>query len=238
MDNLQKLREQNIKQTKEKVKQSVTDDLLIIQAINHIDDLNKVINILAKDLREWYGYNNPEVSRKIKEHSELVEAILEKTDKKSKDSMGADLSKENFKPLIDLCTEIKSLFKLKGIQETYIESMMNQVCPNISIITGPLLGAQLLQHAGSLRKIAIMPSSTVQLLGAEEALFRHIKTGARCPKYGLLHNHPLVTKAKREDGGKVARIIAGKISIAAKVDYMKGNFVGDKLLKEIEEKLK
>ena len=86
---------------------------------------------------------------------------------------------------------------------------------------------------GSLKRLIMLPSSTVQLLGAEEALFRHIKTGARCPKYGVLHDHPLVSRSKKKESGKVARVLASKISIAARVDYAKGKFIGDKLMKEI-----
>lgn len=238
MENIKNLRELNLKETKNKLRESVTEDILIIQAITHIEDLNKVINILAKDLREWYCYYNPEFSRTTQEHNDFVDAIIKKKDKKPKDSLGADLSEENLKPILSLSKEISELFKLKEKQEKYIEEMMNKVCPNMTAIATPLIGAKLIKHAGSLRRLILMPSSTVQLLGAEEALFRHIKTGAKCPKYGVLHSHPLVSKVKRKYAGRAARILASKISIAVRVDYAKGKFIGDKLLKEVEEKLK
>ena len=236
MGKLDEFRKLNLKETKKKIRESVTQDLLIIQAINHIFDLNKVINILVKDLREWYSYHNPEFSRATQDHQTFVEAILSKKDKNPKDGLGADFSKEDLKPVADLSEEIHKLYKLKEKQEVYIESMMEKVCPNITAIAGSLIGAKLIQHAGSLRKLVMMPASTVQLLGAEEALFRHIKTGARCPKYGVLHDHPLVSKAKRNKAGKVARVLASKISIASRVDYGKGKFIGDKLMKEIKKK--
>lgn len=238
MKNFTKLRELNLKETKNKLKESVTDDILIIQTINHVEDLNKVINILAKDLREWYSYYNPEFSKEIQDHQSFVKAILDKKDKKSKESVGADLSKDNLKPLVELSGQIIELFKLKEKQEEYLEVMMKKVCPNINAITGSLIGAKLIQHAGSLRNLILMPSSTVQLLGAEEALFRHIKTGAKCPKYGVLHSHPLISKVKKNEVGKAARILASKISIASRVDYAKGKFIGDKLMKEIEGKFR
>lgn len=238
MKNFTKLRELNLKETKNKLKESVTDDILIIQTINHVEDLNKVINILAKDLREWYSYYNPEFSKEIQDHQSFIKAILDKKDKKSKESVGADLSKDNLKPLVELSGQIIELFKLKEKQEEYLEVMMKKVCPNINAITGSLIGAKLIQHAGSLRNLILMPSSTVQLLGAEEALFRHIKTGAKCPKYGVLHSHPLIAKVKKNEVGKAARILASKISIASRVDYAKGKFIGDKLMKEVEEKFK
>ncbi len=238
MENFKKLRELNLKETKNKLRESVTEDVLIIQAIAHVEDLNKVINILAKDLREWYCYYNPEFSRNTQEHNDFVDAIIKKEDKKPKDSLGADLSEEDLKPIIILSKKISELFGLKDNQEKYIEEMMNKFFPNISAIATPLIGAKLIKHAGSLKRMIFMPSSTIQLLGAEEALFRHIKTGAKCPKYGVLHSHPLVAKAKRKDAGRAARMLASKISIASKVDYAKGKFIGDKLLKEVEEKLK
>jgi len=233
-----KLREKNIKETKKKIKESVSDDLLIIQAVNHIIDLTKVINILAKDLREWYSYYNPEFSKDVLEHSEFVRDILDGKDKKIKEGMGAEFSKDDLKPILELCKEIDLLFKLKEKQEKYISSMMEKVCPNMNAIAGSLIGAQLLQHAGSLKNLMLMPSSTVQLLGAEEALFRHIKTGAKCPKYGVLHNHSLINKVGKKDAGKAARMLASKISIAVKVDYGKGKFIGDKLMKEIEKRFR
>ena len=238
MDSIKKLRELNLKETKKKVKDSVKQDTLIIQTINHIKDLIKVINILAKDLREWYAYSNPEFSRECPDHETFVNQIIKDKDKKPKDSMGADLSKENLAPIKELTKQIVEMYKFKEKQEKYLDKIMKELCPNMTTITGSIIGAKLIQHAGSLKRLILLPSSTVQLLGAEEALFRHIKTGARCPKYGVLHDHPLVSKAKRKEAGKAARILASKISIAARVDYAKGKFVGDKLMKEIEAKLK
>ena len=235
---MENLRESNLKETKKKIKESVTDDLLIVQTINHIEDLTKVLNILAKDLREWYGYYNPEFSREIENHEEFVSLILDKKDKKIKNGMGGDLKKEDLKPILELCNQINDMYKFKQKQEKYLEDLMTNVCPNITAITGSIIGAQLIQHAGSLKSLILMPSSTVQLLGAEEALFRHIKTGARCPRHGLIINHPLISKASQKDHGKIARALASKILLAAKVDYFKGKFIGDKLLKDIEDKFK
>ena len=238
MDDIKKLRELNLKETKKKIKDSVKQDTLIIQTINHIQDLTKVINILIKDLREWYSYHKPEFSKNCPDHEIFVNEIIENKDKQIKDGMGADLSKEDLEPIKNLTKQIIELYKFKIKQEDYLEKIMTALCPNMTTITGSIIGAKLIQHAGSLKRLIFLPSSTVQLLGAEEALFRHIKTGAKCPKYGVLHGHPFVSKAKRKDAGRVARILARKISIAARVDYAKGNFVGDQLMKQIEEKIK
>ena len=118
----------------------------------------------------------------------------------------------------------------------YLDKLMDELMPNTKSIAGTTISAKLLEHAGSLKHLSELPSTTVQLFGAEKALFRHLHSNAKCPKYGLLHEHPLIPKTKRKDHGKAARALADKISIAAKVDYFKGEFVGDKLKAQIEKK--
>ncbi len=234
----------NLLQTKIKVRESVNEDFLIIQTINNLEEINKAINMLSKRLREWYELYNPEFSRSLEAHEKFVELILKKDkeallkeiDLKKELSMGADFKESDLKPIKNLASQIKSLFELKTKQEKYLESMMETYCPNITAIAGPSIAAKLLEHAGSLLKLAEFPSSTVQLLGAEKALFRHMKTGAKCPKYGVIINHPLVSKAKEK--GKASRALADKLSIAAKVDLFKGEFIGDQLLKGLEERFK
>jgi nucleolar protein 56 len=116
--------------------------------------------------------------------------------------------------------------------------MMNY-CPNIYSLTGGLIGAKLLEKTKSLRHMAFLPSSTIQLLGAEKALFRHLRNKKiRPPKHGLILSHPLVMDAKRADRGAAARMFAAKISIAARVDYFHGEFIGDQLREELEKQLK
>ncbi|MBW2995630.1 C/D box methylation guide ribonucleoprotein complex aNOP56 subunit, partial [Candidatus Woesearchaeota archaeon] len=151
-------------------------------------------------------------------------------------SMGSDLNSSNIQPIFELAKKLKFLYELKEQQTKYLEKMMQETCPNVTAITGSLLGAKLLAHAGSLSHLAELPSSTVQLLGAEKALFRHIRAGTKAPKHGIIIEHPLVSDSKNK--GKAARMIANKLSIAAKVDLYKGEFIGDKLRKDLENKLK
>ena len=236
----------NLKITKAAIKESVKDDLLIMQTINNIGDIDKTLNILIKRLREWYALYNPEFENALENQEKFVELILKK-DKKDllkeikineKDSMGANLSKEALEPIMNLGKEISQLFQLREKQELYLNKLMKKICPNLLAIAGDKIGAKLLEQAGSLKNLMLFPASTIQLLGAEKALFRHMKTGARSPKYGFLHEHPLIAKNPRQLHGKIARTLADKICIAVKVDYFKGKFIGDKLLKEIEAKFK
>ena len=236
----------NIVLTKEAVKASVKEDLLIIQTINNVDEINKSINLLIKRLREWYAYYNPEFENSLRDQEKFVELVLEKNKKEllkevnvsEKESMGADFEKEEVEPILNLGKEVRNLYSLKKKQEEYLEKLMKNVCPNLLAMTGANIGAKLIAQASGLKRLMEFPASTVQLLGAEKALFRHMKTGARAPKFGFLHEHPLIARYPRELHGKIARALADKISLAVKVDYFKGQFIGDKLLKEVEEKFK
>jgi len=228
----------NIKETKKKVKEAVNFDDFIVKGIGNIDEINKVINTLVKRLREWYELYNPEFSRKVFDHEEFISLIVSGKATKEKDSMGAELSEKDLEPIMGLAQEIDSLYKLKKRQEEYLEKLMEKNCPNINAIAGALIGARLIAIAGDLKRLVGFPASTVQLLGAEKALFRHMRTGARAPKYGVIHEHPIIAKASKENKGKSARMLADKISIAAKIDYFKGEFIGDKLKKEVEDRFK
>lgn len=226
----------NLALTKKLIKDSVKDDLLVMQTIGNISEIDKSINMLVKRLREWYALCNPELEYNVSEQEKFVELVVGNKEKKVKDSMGADFTKENLEPIIDLGKKVNGLFELREKQEKYLEKLMEKVCPNLLAITGSNIGGKMMEQAGGLKQLMLFPASTIQLLGAEKALFRHMKTKARAPKYGFLHEHPLISKNPREKHGKIARALADKISIAVKVDYFKGKFIGDKLLKEIEEK--
>ncbi|MBT4350887.1 Pre-mRNA processing ribonucleoprotein, partial [archaeon] len=190
----------------------------------------------------WYSYYFPEASEFIPDNELFLKYVhMKKKDAMKefgiKKSMGPDKEQSFVEPMQSLAKEIKSLYKQREEKEIYLGTLMDRICPNVKAIAGTLIGAKLLSIAGSLRKLMLFPASTVQLLGAEEALFKHIKTGARCPKYGVLFAHQLVQKADKDRRGRAARVIADKISLASKVDFFKGEFIGDKLLKEVEKKL-
>ena len=234
----------NLQLTKYDIKSSVNQDNFLIQAINSVDELDKSINILVKRLREWYELYTPEFSKATENHENFVEGILEK-DKKEllkeininpSDSIGADLKQEDLEPIRSLTHQIHNLYQLRKYQINYISALMDELCPNTKAVCGIYVGARLIEHSGSLKRLSEMPASTIQVLGAEKALFRHIKTGAKPPRHGIIVNHPLIAKAPDRLHGKIARQLSNKISIASKVDYFKGQFIGDKLKKEVEEK--
>jgi nucleolar protein 56 len=220
--------------TKEKIKESFSKDLLIIQASNSLEELSKVINLMVKRLREWYALYSPTFS-KTADNERLVNSIAAK--EQIPDAMGAETNKEDFAQIENLAAAIKNLYSLKKKKEEYIEKLMKEICPNLTAVAGVAIGAKLIALAGSLKKLSELPASTIQILGAERALFRYLRGGSqRMPKYGILHQHQLIANSEKKSRGKAARSLADKIAIAVKVDYFKGKFIGNRLLKELEKK--
>ncbi len=243
---ISKMREATMLITKRRMAVSVGRDHLIAQAVHNVDEIDKVANNLSKRLREWYELYNPEFSKSIESHEKFAELIQKRSKNEllkeagvdPSESMGAEFSESDIAPVIELAAGISALHATKQKQTEYIEKAMQELLPNVTAVAGAMIGGKLLAIAGNLQRLALFPASTIQLLGAEKALFRHIKTGARPPKFGVIINHPVVTRAKPDKKGRSARVLADKISIAAKIDFFKGEFRGDELLKDVEEKLK
>lgn len=234
--------ERNLELTRLQVKNSVTYDVLIVHTINNLIDIMQVINMLIKDLREWYEIYAPEFSKAVKEHEMFVESIVKKSKEelliklgiKKDDSIGADLSERDVSQIKVIGKAVIQLYTLKKQQESYLESLMSLRCPNLKEVAEIDIGARLLRHAGSLKNLMEMPASKIQLLGAEKSLFRHMKSGSKSPKFGMLFQHPLLQKIDKKKQGKCARALADKIAIAVKVDYFNGEFIGDKLRNGLE----
>ncbi|MBU1198566.1 MAG: hypothetical protein KKF46_02595 [Nanoarchaeota archaeon] len=244
MSKLLKLREKAIEAARKAVIESVSPDLYIINTVNNIEELQRIINVLTKRLREWYGLYLPELDKIIDDNESFASFVAKRTKKalqsefKINKTMGADIKQKDIEPMISMAKTIGSLITQKDFLETYLENTMKEFCPNLFTLAGGTVGAKLLRGAGSLRKLAMMRSSTIQLLGAEKALFRHIKTGARPPKYGFLMQHNMVQSAKKQMKGKVARALADKIFLAARIDFFQGEFIADELLKGLEVRFK
>lgn len=210
------LRELNIKLTKESLKKETSRDVLIIQTIHTIDELIKIINTLVANLRERYGYYAPRASR-----TEDPENFLELVDKKIREDIGLDLTEKDLESILELSNKIKTLIQLRKSQENYLQELTKEICPMLSEVATPLIAARLIDHAGSLKHLAEIPSSTIQVLGAEKALFRHLKTGSKAPKFGIIFAHPNVSKAPQDQKGKAARKVASEISKATKIDFFR-----------------
>ena len=233
---------------------SESPDLHIIQAINTLDETDKMINLLSSRVREWYGLHFPELDNMIDTISGYSKIVMagkrenitqntyldagfpeEKAEMLSllqKKSRGGQISDENLAIVQNIAKQILELFDLRQSLEQHIESQMQLIAPNVSVILGSAVGARILAKAGSLKRLASMPASTIQVLGAEKALFRALKTGAQPPKHGLLFQHQLVHAAPRWQRGKIARAIAAKAAIGARVDVF-GAGRNDTLLEKL-----
>lgn len=235
-------------------------DLLAVQAIRAIDDIDKTINLYIARLREWYSVHFPELDEIVREHGEYArlvselkhrsnftrenllklgvsEELAEKISSSAVNSIGADLSDFDLEYISILAGIILDLYKLRETLEGYIDTVMKEVAPNIVSLVGPKLGARLMSLAGGLEKLAKLPASTIQVLGAEKALFRALRTGGKPPKHGVIFQHPAIHKNPRWQRGKIARFLASKLAIAAKIDYFTGRFMGDKLESEFRERV-
>jgi nucleolar protein 56 len=233
-DNFSEMRKKALLHTKVQIKDSFSKDLMVINAINNIEEIEKSINSLASRLREWYMVKNPELERTLADNEVFVKVVLTEEDAPSE--MGAEITADDEAAIQALALITQGLIETKVFLLLYLEKTMKEYCRNVYVLAGPTIGAKLLREAKSLKRLASLQSSTMQLLGAEKALFRHIKTGAKSPKYGHIVNHPVVINAKKEDKGKAARALADKLSIAARLDYFKGEFLADTFLKDLQKR--
>ncbi len=226
----------NLELTKLALKHAVNEDHLIMQAIANINELDKIANTMSKRLREWYSLYYPELSEQIENHEKYVQLVLEQ--ERDAASFGADLSEQHLEEMKLLAGRILSIYSLRKQHEVYLEKIMTKYCPNLLELAGATIAARLIELGKGLKHLALLPASTIQLLGAEKALFRHLKTGSRSPKYGVIINHPLIQNARRDQKGKAARMLADKLSLCARLDYFKGEFKALDYRTELEEKLK
>lgn len=237
------LRQVSMRLVGDELRHSITKDHMIMNAMNNIDELDKVANALAKRIREWYSPYFPEATHLIPDQTGLIKAISKKSkDKlmkelKVKESIGSEYGKQDLEAIMGLVNLVLNIFNERDMVEAYLSKVMGEHCPNLNAVAGSQIGARLLREAGSLERLAMMTSTTIQMLGAEKALFRHLKNKkSRPPKHGHIINHPAVTQAKKDDKGRMARMVADKISMAVRVDYFKGEYLGEKMRKELDAK--
>lgn len=224
------LRKRLLEETRQQVAAAVDDDQLIIQAVTMLEQLEHATNSLAKKAREWYGLFLPELDKAVKDHERFLELAATKTRSEllkelgRSTTMGAALAPEDEDAITEMIATIRGLYKERERLVAYLDAKLAARCPNLRELAGTTIAAKLLSHAGSLERLTTVPSSTIQLYGAETALFRHLrnKRKHRSPKYGLLFNHPLVQKVAQRDRGKAARALADKLSLCAKLDRFKG----------------
>lgn len=254
--------------SRSKVKFNVhKSDNMIIQSIALLDQLDKDVNTFSMRVREWYSWHFPELVkvvpdniqyarlvRIIKDKSKLTEdsipsinTVLLDEDRArdvldaARSSMGTDVSPVDLINIELFAARVVSLAEYRANLHSYLTSKMHAVAPNLAALIGDQVGARLISHAGSLTSLAKYPASTVQILGAEKALFRALKTKGKTPKYGLLYHSTFIGRAKQKNKGRISRYLANKCSIASRMDCFADsatNVFGVKLRDQVEERLK
>merc|ERR1712098_187423 len=217
-------------------------DTMIVQAVNLLDDLDKELNNYIMRCREWYGWHFPELGKIITDNLAFVrtvelmgtrdnaktidlsdvlpEEVEEKVKEAAEISMGTEISGEDIINIKHLCQQVCEIQEYRAQLYEYLKNRMMAVAPNLTILVGELVGARLISHAGSLMNLAKHPASTVQILGAQKALFKALKTKHDTPKYGLIYHAQLVGQASSKLKGKVSRMLAAKAAIATRVDAL------------------
>jgi nucleolar protein 56 len=246
--------------TRYKIKKAgAKEDIIIIQVIESLDIIKKSISLFSSRMREWYGLHFPELTDKLIEDNiilakiisrigsrenytfeklnnqfEFSETRIQKLLNLASNSMGSNIDLEI---LQGYTNQIINLDNYRSELENHLDNLVEKVTPNMRTIVGSLVTAKLIAKAGSLKKLAFMPASRIQLLGAEKALYRFLKTGEKRPKHGLIFQWNQIRSAKPYHRGKIARMVSGKIGLASKLDFFEGDYMGDKLAEEIEEKI-
>lgn len=229
---------------------SKSEDKHLIQAINSIDDIDEAISKLIERIREWYELYFPEMNV-IHNNETYIKLIAENKSKEKiieakEDAFSIDIDEfdedeinsEDLEILNDYANSIYELQKTRKNIEKYIDVKMESIAPNLKALVGSTLGAKLISHAGGIKRLSTYPSSTVQIMGAEKALFRHLRSGDRPPKYGLIYQHPKVRGSKWWNRGKIARTLASRISLATRKDvYTKDKDLDiyDKFIAKVDE---
>ncbi|KAI0199580.1 Nop-domain-containing protein [Astrocystis sublimbata] len=254
--------------SRSKVKFNVhREDNHIIRSIATLDNLDKGINLFSQKLREWYSWHFPElyaicsdnltyakVARYVGDKStlgddklhELAGLVGDDEEKaaeiilKAKMSMGRELSEVDLENVLTFAEKVQSLAEYRRSLYSYLTDKMSTVAPNLATLIGDVVAARLIQKAGSLTNLSKYPASTLQILGAEKALFRALKTKSNTPKYGLIFHSSFIGRASQKDKGRVSRYLANKCSIAARIDNFSetpSKKFGEALRTQVEDRL-
>ncbi|RMZ92120.1 hypothetical protein DV736_g594, partial [Chaetothyriales sp. CBS 134916] len=217
-------------------------DVMVVQAIGLLDDLDKELNTYAMRVKEWYGWHFPEMAKILNDNlayakvvlkmgmrdnwettdlAEILPEEIEQAVKSAADrSMGTEITAEDLENIQNLAEQVVQFTEYRSQLASYLSARMNAIAPNLTVLVGELVGARLIAHAGSLMNLSKSPASTLQILGAEKALFRALKTKHDTPKYGLIYHASLIGQATGRNKGKMARVLAAKAALGLRVDAL------------------
>ncbi len=257
---IDELRRKTLASAKAGIKNAyASEEYALMQAVNAYRETTKSYNLAYERLSEWYGIYFPEI--KISSPDVLADLAIALNDMGSaskeaimgavKDSeraesiyskaaatIGRGMNGEEKEALVGYAKMCKHMGEALLEIEAYLKVASKRLMPNTMFLTDEKIAAELLAKAGSMERLAMMPASTIQLLGAEKALFKHIKFGSKPPKYGVLFKLPRITAARRDLRGRYARAYAAKIAIALKADHFTKNYIAERLMNDLDESIK
>ncbi|MDK2907751.1 MAG: nucleolar protein 56 [Candidatus Woesearchaeota archaeon] len=241
-ENYKEAREKAISIFKANMKERQCTDLIISNTIKAIDEADLNINQLSKRAEEIISQFLPETfyhpaSSSINYQrifSDLASLSYEELNEKAKqDEIGADIPKDAYPIIKEMLNSTLNAISYRKNLLNALDSLLKDYCPNLVELLGPSICARLISEAGSLKRLAFLPSSTIQLLGAENAFFRYLKSKTKCPKYGHILQHQFVQNQPKKKRGKAARFLADKISICARCDYFSKERIVDDILAQM-----
>jgi len=253
LETRRKFLEKAKKQTQEAL---LRKDALIIQAVRSLDDFDDVKSLLQQRVAEWFKINFPD----LRANDELVAKIAAEFGGKENfeesklagivgeskanaimrvkgESFGAEFDAEDAKAIQTLAKQSIAIAEARKQTEEYVKALAEGELKNVSCLLEPILAARLLALAGSLKNLAEMPASTIQVIGAEKSLFKHLRSHTHPPKHGIIFQFPAINSAPKHQRGRIARALAAKIAIAAKADFYTKNYIAPKLKEDFERRL-
>lgn len=229
--------------------------------------MDKNINTFCMRIKEWFSWHFPELAKIVTDNAifckvvnfiekrenvndemkeELTDIVLDEEKAQqiidaAKISMGQEMSESDVIQVKKFSQRVVEQIEFRERLSEYLKQRMNAVAPNLTALIGEIVGSKLIAHSGSLTNLAKYPASTIQILGAEKALFRALKTRGKTPKYGLIFNSSFIGRAGQKNKGRISRYLANKCAIAARIDSfaenIQTNAFGEKLRDQMEERL-
>ncbi|MFH0837016.1 MAG: NOP5/NOP56 family protein [Candidatus Aenigmatarchaeota archaeon] len=225
--------------SKAKMRFVFSKDKFIIQANNALDDISKISNLMSERLKEWFGLHYPECRLS---HKELVKHVATYGSKNNfptfTESVGLDLSEEDILVIQSYAQVIEKINEERRQLEAYIKTSIRELMPNSSALIDEILLAKMVASAGSIERLARLSASSIQLIGAEKALFRHLKKQGKSPKFGMIFISSWIQASSDDQKGKVARILSAKLMQSIRIDFYSGRDESHRIRKELEDAIK
>lgn len=237
------IRDKAIEQARKELKESADRDRLMVKAVNFLDEANQNFGKEMERFRDWYALHFPEFVDEISDDEHMVKILSDGVNRDSLDafssmaekSTGMPLTEEDEEVLEESLEILETKLAHRNRLEKYVKNVAREEMPNLETVLGPLIAARLVAIAGGLEELAKKPSSTIQMLGAEKALFRYLHGEGTPPKHGILFQHSFVNSLPEDKRGKMARFIANKTAMAARLDQYGDKQKGEELREECQE---